>query len=171
MADAAATPTAVPTRWPTCAMDPATPPSVTGISASVSVWVGEITKPAPTPATSMAAAIAHGVTSCGVRTAARSSSVMPTATIARPITTSCRPRRETRRPPIQAVTADDSANGMLTMPANTGARPSPCWRYSVVSRKTAGMAAKYAVAMRIPLRYEESVKSAKCTTGDFPDRS
>jgi len=123
------------------------------------------------PATAIAPPIHQIEYSAGGTSAATSSSTNPTSAMPSPSTTSDRPNRFTSRPPINELTAEVSANGMLTMPANTGAYPSPCCRNSVVRRNTAGIAAKYAVASRSPLRYEPSRNSAKWMAGDLPAAS
>ena len=85
-----------------------------------------------------------------------------------PPTTSGRPMRVTRLPPTHEASALGSAKPMVTIPAKTGSSSSPVCRYRVVSRNSAGSAAKYEVANRVPLRYDAMRNSVNGISGACP---
>ena len=74
----------------------------------------------------------------------------------------------TRLPPIHDEMAEAMAKPIVTMPANTGSRPSPLCRNSVVRMNVAGSAAKYVVEMSTPLRYEACAKTSNGMSGTRP---
>src|SRR3546814_6760005 len=108
------------------------------------VWFGETTSPAAKPPRTMTAVMTQAVHAGGVNRTARTSPQTLIMSPTRPHTTRGRPRRFTSTPPSHDEYAEATAKPIVTMPANTGARPRPVCRYRVPSRNIAGPAAKYA---------------------------
>src|SRR3954447_23703603 len=95
-------PTAAPMRCPTWSSPPAVPARATGTWERVSAWLGEMTRPAPSPPTSSGESVAQPVPSPAATWTATIVPTNPAATMTSPISTSTRPSRCTIRPPTGA---------------------------------------------------------------------
>ncbi|GLZ16019.1 hypothetical protein Acsp04_62540 [Actinomadura sp. NBRC 104425] len=84
-------PTAAPKRCPVCSTPAALPPPDCGTSARVIVWLGAMTRPLPTPATSSGRAVNHATSGPGRSSTAAHSAISPAATTASPAATRGRP--------------------------------------------------------------------------------